>query len=73
VHAAVGDAAPDTGAVLRYFQDEKWGFLTLTIDRDKITGVGTEVDRGGNVTKGDEFEYPTAPVRLADPKSVPTL
>jgi acid phosphatase type 7 len=73
VHGAVGDAAPDSGAVLRYFQDKKWGFLTLTIDRDKITGVGTEVDRDGNVANGDEFEYPTAALRLADPKSVPTL
>jgi DNA repair exonuclease SbcCD nuclease subunit len=73
VHAKVGDAAPDTGAVLRYFQDKKWGFLTLTIDRDKITGVSTEVDRDGKVTKGDAFEYPAAPLRLVDPKSVPTL
>jgi acid phosphatase type 7 len=73
VHSKVGDKAPDTGAVLRYFQAKKWGFLTLTIDRDKIVGVGTEVDRNGDPTEGDKFEYPAAPLKLADPKSVPTL
>ena len=73
IHSKPGDKAPDTGAVLKYGQDKKWGFLTLTIDDKTITGVSTEVDRTGNVSKGDNFNYPTATVVLEDPKSVPTL
>jgi hypothetical protein len=73
IHSKPGDKAPDTGAVLMYGQDKKWGFLTLTIDDKTITGVSTEVDRTGNVSKGDNFNYPTATVVLEDPKSVPTL
>ncbi|AYG60750.1 metallophosphoesterase [Rhizobium jaguaris] len=73
VHSNVGDVAPDTGAVLRYAADKKWGFLTLTVDKDKIAGQTTEVDRHDQVVAGDSFSYPTAPVVLPNPKSVPTL
>ena len=73
IHSAPGDKAPDTGAVLEYAQDKKWGFLTLTIDDKTISGVSTEVDRTGNASQGDTFSYPTAAVVLDDPKSVPTL
>ena len=71
--AAAGHAAPDTGAQLIYGQ-EVWGFLTLTIDKDRITGSSTEVDRSGNVKEAaDKFSYTAAPLTLADRKSVPTL
>jgi hypothetical protein len=50
-----------------------WGFLTLTIGNGTIHGVATEVDRNGSVTTGNTFDYPTASIRLSDPKSVPTL
>jgi hypothetical protein len=73
LHSPVGTAAPDTGAVLQYGQDKAWGYLTLTIDANTISGVSTEIDRAGNVMQGDTFSYPTAAVVLADPKSVPTL
>ena len=73
LHSKAGDKAPDTGAVLKYGQDKAWGFLTLTIDGVSITGVSTEIDKQGNVSKGDSFEYPVATVRLKQPKSVPTL
>ena len=73
VHSQVGDKAQDTGAVLRYAADKTWGFVTLTIDKDTISGVGTEVDRDGNATQGDRFSYTAKPIRLADPKSVQTL
>ena len=72
VHSAVGDKAPDTGAVLKYFK-KTWGFMTLTIDKDTISGVTTEVDRTGRVTPGDNFSYPAGPIVLADPRSLPTL
>jgi acid phosphatase type 7 len=48
--------------------------VTLTIDKKKITGHSIEVDQDGNVTNpADSFSYPTAPVILKNPKSVPTL
>jgi len=73
LHSKAGDAAPDTGAVLKYGQDKAWGFLTLTIDTKTISGVSTEIDRAGKIKKGDRFSYPAAPIVLADPKAVPTL
>ena len=73
MHTATNGKAPDTGAVLKYYNDKRWGFMTLTIDNNRISGVTTEVDRSGNVFAGDKFSYPAAPVHLADPKSVPTL
>ena len=73
IHSKPGDAAPATGAVLKYGADKAWGFMTLTIDKKTISGVTTEIDRTGKVTKGDSFSYPAASVVLKDPKSVPTL
>jgi hypothetical protein len=73
VHSKPGDKAPDTGAILRYANSESWGFMTLTIDHQTISGVTTQVDRQGNVAQGDKFSYPAKPVVLANPKSVPTL
>jgi calcineurin-like phosphoesterase family protein len=73
IHSQPGDAAPDTGAVLKYGQDKAWGFLTVTIDSQTISAVSTEIDRNGNVTQGDSFSYPTAAVILQKPKGVPTL
>ena len=73
VHSKIGAKAADTGAVLRYFTDSCWGFMTLTIDKETIFGVTTEIDRNGQVKQGDSFSYPAGPIVLADPKSVPTL
>ena len=73
VHSAVNTKAPDTGAVLKYASVKTWGFLTLTIDKQHISGVGTQVDRGGTAKPGDKFRYTAKPIRLADPKSVPNL
>jgi DNA repair exonuclease SbcCD nuclease subunit len=72
IHSQAGDKAPDTGAVLKYGA-KTWGFMTLTIDKDTISGVTTEVDKNNNATRGDSFSYPATPVHLANPKSVPTL
>jgi hypothetical protein len=73
VHSKVGDKAADTGAVLKYFK-KTWGFMTLTIDKQHISGVTTEIDRNGQVlATHDSFSYPAGPIVLADPRSVPTL
>jgi acid phosphatase type 7 len=73
VHSKVGDKAPDSGAVLKYARDDAWGFMKLTINKKTISGVTIEVDRTGKATRGDSFSYSAAPLRLSDPKSVPTL
>jgi acid phosphatase type 7 len=72
IHSKVGDKATDTGAVLKYAAVE-WGFMMLTIDKDKISGVTVEIRRDGTVKKGDNFSYPAKLIKLADRKSVPTL
>lgn len=73
IHSANGTADPKTGAVLKYGNSKCWGYMTLTIDSKKISGVTTEIDRTGKASKGDTFSYPAAPVILKNPKSVPTL
>jgi len=73
VHSQKNDKAPDTGAVLKYYDDKSWGFMTLTVDKKKISGVTIQVSRDGTPSSGDSFSYPVAPVTLANPKSVPTL
>lgn len=73
IHSEAGAVAPDTGAVLKYGAAKAWGFLTLSIDADRISGVSTEINRAGHVSQGDEFSYPVSPIVLHDPKSVPTL
>jgi hypothetical protein len=72
IHSANGTVAADTKAKLIYGK-VCWGFLTLTIDEKSISGQSTEIDRTGKVTQGDTFSYPTAPVILKNPMSVPTL
>jgi len=62
-----------SGALLKDGADKAWGFLTLTIDANKISGIPTEIDRTGNVTQRKSFHYPAAAVVLQNPKSVPTL
>ena len=73
IHSKPGDVAPDSGAVLKYGADKVWGFMTLTIDSKTIKGATTEIDRAGRVAAGDSFSYPTAPVTLKNPASVPSL
>lgn len=73
IHSKPGVASSDSGAALQYGTDKCWGFMTLTIDKDTISGTTVEIDRSDAVKAGDSFSYPAAPVILSDPKSVPTL
>src|SRR5260221_12107082 len=73
IHSNPGDVAPDSGALLKDGADKAWGFLTLTIDANQISGIPTEIDRTGKVTQRKSFHYPAAAVVLQKPKSVPTL
>lgn len=72
IHSKNGVVAPDTGAKLVYGK-VVWGYLRLTIDKTKITGESTEIDKTGKVAAGDSFSYPAGPVVLKNPRSVPTL
>jgi len=48
--------------------------MTLTIDKDHISGVTMEIDRNGTVAAtSDSFSYPAGLIKLAHSKSVPTL
>jgi hypothetical protein len=61
-----------TGSKLIYGK-EVWGFMTLTIDKEDISGRTTEVDRNGNVTEdADTFSYSTNPLAL-DGRTLKTL
>jgi acid phosphatase type 7 len=73
IHSRPESVAPDSGAVLKYGADKAWGFLTLTIDKERISGVTTEIDRQGSVKKGDVFDYSAAQLLLENPKDVSTL
>ena len=73
LHSQPGETADDTGAVLRYGADTTWGFVTLTVDKQTISGVSTEIQKDGTANRGDSFSYPAGPIRLQNPKSVPTL
>ena len=73
VKVAVGDADPGTGAVLKYADSDNWGFMTLTIDKDTISGVVTQVGRDGQAQTGDTFSYTAKAQVLANPKDVKTL
>ena len=73
LHSPAGTVAADTGAVLKYGVDTVWGFITLTIDGETISGVTTQVDKLGKVSAGDTFSYSAKAIVLADGKNVPTL
>jgi len=74
IHSPNGTVAQDTGSKLIYGKDSVWGYVTLTIDKEKITGHSIEIDRDGEVTApADKFSYPAQPITLKDGKSVPTL
>ncbi len=73
IHSANGTVDKDTEAKLIYGK-KIWGYLTLTIDNNNISGQTTEIDRDGNVqVPVDQFSYPTRLIKLKNPKSVPTL
>lgn len=58
----------ETGAKLIYGDDRRFGYVTLTVTRDKITGTQTAVDyKTGTVTKNaDTFSYTTKPLHLGN-------
>jgi acid phosphatase type 7 len=57
---------PATGATLRAGSDDKWSYVTLTVDATSVSGAVTLIDRNGNVTRGvDPFRYPAGRTTLA--------
>jgi len=66
--SAVGTTDPATGATMLYGQDSHWGYMTLTVDAETISGVTTTVPNAGETTTPavDSFSYPTAAVVLPE-------
>jgi hypothetical protein len=59
--AEAGDIDQTTGAKLIYGNDKDHGYMTLTVNKDNISGSVTLVDKNGNVTAdADTFSYPAA-------------
>jgi hypothetical protein len=57
--ASAGDTDTDTGATLVFKEDQRHGYVTLTIDADSISGTMTVTDPdGGDPTRNvDTFQY----------------
>src|SRR5262249_27985860 len=67
LNAEVGFTDPETSANLVFGDDERHGYVTLTLTKDKITGSATAAESGEDVTPDiDQFEYPTAAQILPD-------
>ena len=71
LNAEIGDSDSDTGAALRAADDKLHGYVTLSIDADKIRVKYTSVDGNGNKHANvDSAEYPAALVELAEGETV---
>jgi hypothetical protein len=72
MNADDGATDPDTHAKLIFSDHKHHGYLTLSIDAQKISGTMTAVGKEeGDVRAGaDQFEYPTAALFLPDGESV---
>jgi len=57
----ISDSA--TKADLQFGDDKKWGYVTLTIDKENVHGSYTSVDKDGTVTKDADTFTTTAAVR----------
>ncbi|WP_428328740.1 metallophosphoesterase family protein [Mucilaginibacter sp.] len=65
--AGAGDIDDKTGAELMYGDDKSHGYVTLTVDAEKISGVVNLVDKTtGNVAQTDTFSYTAKAQFLAD-------
>ncbi len=68
LNAAVGAVDPATGAKLVYGQDTNWGYMTLTVSAQSISGVTTTVANVGQTTPPakDSFSYPSTAIVLPE-------
>src|SRR5262249_44803734 len=67
LNADVGFTDPETGANLSFADDQRHGYLTLTLTKDKISGSATAAESGKEVAPDiDQFEYPTGAQFLPD-------
>ena len=66
MNAAAGHSDPDTGANLIFENHKLHGYLTLTVNSQKISGSATLVDaKTQSIQRGvDPFSYPTAAITL---------
>ena len=64
----VGTTDPTTGARMLYGQDTNWGYMTLTVDSQTISGTTTTVPIAGATTTPavDTFSYSATAIILPD-------
>ncbi len=68
IEVPAGTIDPATQAHLVYQEHQHWGYMTLTVTADSISGEMTTVPNAGETAPGptDSFSYPTALVTLPD-------
>ena len=64
LNSAVGTSAEDSQAKLIYGNDKTWGYLTVTVDGEHLSGEATAIDKDGNVEQTDTFNYPVKAQKL---------
>jgi hypothetical protein len=58
LNGPIGCTDPETCAKLRYGDDQRHGYVTLTVTNDEITGMATAAESGQPVRHGiDNFKY----------------
>ena len=65
---AMGTTDPATGATMLYGQDTNWGYMTLTVDAETISGTTTTVPNAGETLMPavDSFSYSAIAVLLPE-------
>jgi len=68
LNAGVGATDPATQAQLVAADDQHWGYLTLTVDANNISGRATTVANApeSGTAEADTFTYPTTALRVPD-------
>lgn len=65
-----GTVDPNNQAQLVAFDDQMHGYLTLTIDKDTISGIITLVDDRGTISQKDKFSYSARALYLEDGEDI---
>ena len=72
LNAENGDKDPDTHAKLIVGDDKRFGYVTLKVDAEHISGMQTAMKPNGDDIdrKADEFEYSAEPLQLSGSQTI---